>query len=1610
MTWQTFVDPAFSSRLCLMLLHSLWQVAAVALVVWSLDRLWPKRSVERSYTLHVAALLAALVAMPITYGVLGSEAERVGTSAPEAAMPASAAVVEPVLSLEPDATVDAEPPTTKINTPLVSPSATELPAREITTSFWQQAAPWVLVSYAIGVVLMLVRLMRAMMSTNRLSVGAKKIVDGPLVDTLRSLARKWSLKVVPVLAETQEIVVPKVVGLARPVILLPAAAIAGLSMGELEMILAHELAHVRRHDMWVNLVQRLAEALLFFNPPLWYLSRRISTLREYCCDEMTCQAMVDTDAEPKLRYATALLRVVELAQPNATSDLAAMAATGSSPSELRRRVARLFGEPLREPVRVTRTGMLMIAAVALFVVAGPSIWSTEAQTADSEVVTDEQGSKKSDAPATISGRIVLEDGSPAKVKGWLHSGSSYGTGPDTSVMNHSIQSSEGRFTDTFSCEVHSGTVWLKYFPEGYAPAWIGPLELKPGQRLDDVTITLNPGFSELVKVSNELGEPVVGATLVAHPIINGGTGGPVFEKTTDENGEYLLTHLADTRYKLRIAAPGYQPLRTAPLRLEPGEVLRPTMIRSKPGTGVVRFADGTPAPGTKLYCKHEISEDGFSNSFPAQYGQLITTCDATGRFSLDQLADGSRYLFVVEAVDGARGIVTDLQAGQKDVQIVLPRRHDLFVKITGDLSKFPKRHGKPFVSVRQRIRDVGYSELIGGNAPIELTEEGGTAIFLGLAIDLSENAGTQQVEVSLENDPMATKTVEINRSGGTVAEFVLPNAPATISSQIAPEKGSSAVTDVKIAGPQHDDSSFQFQLNVVGPEGTPVSNANVEIRTSPKPTADQIDRGEFVRVGEYGTFAKADKKGRLSITLPHYPKRFNLSINQPGYGPYWAGWDSVPHPADIPQEFTAKLDAAWSVGGVVVDDSGQPIADAKVRLGIEYKKRLGDVRQLGMGKRITTDSEGKWRFDSVPVAMSQASVEIAHPNFMPLRQSLPRSGFEVQQNQAPTGRIELKQGLTVTGTVTEEVGQPIEGALVRTKFLNDIREARTDEQGVYRLVGCEPRMARIVVSAKGRATDMQEVLVDSDMAPVNFSMKPGGKIRIRVVDEQGNGIPKARIFFQRWRGMFGYFEFGHVSQYADENGVWEWDEAPLDEFQADICRPGGMQLTEQPLIAREEEYVFKPPRALVVSGTVVDAKTKKPIKNFRVIPGLRNKDPRIRMNWIPGDSYEASDGTYRIRMNDDYPAHLVRIEAAGYQVAISRDIMTDEGEVDFDFELQPAEDIAATVLTTAGEPAAGAKIALGVAGSQISVQNGDIDDGSTFATRLDADTDGRFSIPARDEPFQLVITHPFGFAHLKSAEGPIPSRIALTPWARVKGTFRVGAKTAPNVVLSLFAGGLHSYGGNVPDIFSSHDVTTGEDGEFVFERVFPGKDRVGRRILLMVDEGATEVTSSQRVSAEFIAGETTTLNLGGSGQAIVGKLASPAGYANKVLWNFAMINVQADLRSPPRPPAPEEVRNNPEKRKAWWKAWKATDGGKAWTAAYEGYQQLKWQAPYITASVDRDGSFRLDDVPSGEYVLSVRFSKKAPGILSKYRFSVSPAKEDRAADPVDLGTLRLSSF
>ena len=180
MNWETLVDPEFSGRLCVTLLHSLWQVALLALVVWSLDRLWKRRSVEKSYALHMAALVAGMAAVPITYALV-----EVGTpttvARSESTVETGLPTPPPVVTAFPETSpvVDEFEQTAVTDAlPLVPETGASAPAMneiEESSTPWLRVAPWIVGLYAVGVLAMLTRLTAGIWQAHRLASGAQLV-------------------------------------------------------------------------------------------------------------------------------------------------------------------------------------------------------------------------------------------------------------------------------------------------------------------------------------------------------------------------------------------------------------------------------------------------------------------------------------------------------------------------------------------------------------------------------------------------------------------------------------------------------------------------------------------------------------------------------------------------------------------------------------------------------------------------------------------------------------------------------------------------------------------------------------------------------------------------------------------------------------------------------------------------------------------------------------------------------------------------------------------------------------------------------------------------------------------------------------------------------------------------------------------------------------------------------------------------------------------------------------------------------------------------------------------------------------------------------------------
>jgi len=226
--------------------------------------------------------------------------------------------------------------------------------------------PMAVAAWMIGVVLLSVRLVAACIGVERMK-RATRHVDAAVSRRLHVLAQRLGVTSVVRVFESSIVRVPTVVGCLRPVILLPAAVVTGLPAAHLDAVLAHELAHVRRHDYLVNMLQAVVEILLFYHPAVWWCSRQIRAEREHCCDDLVVEACGD-----RVGYATALARLEEL------KGVGPMLSLNASGGRLLDRVRRLLGYP---PVGDGRSATWLISAALAVVVAAivtPAMTSADA--------------------------------------------------------------------------------------------------------------------------------------------------------------------------------------------------------------------------------------------------------------------------------------------------------------------------------------------------------------------------------------------------------------------------------------------------------------------------------------------------------------------------------------------------------------------------------------------------------------------------------------------------------------------------------------------------------------------------------------------------------------------------------------------------------------------------------------------------------------------------------------------------------------------------------------------------------------------------------------------------------------------------------------------------------------------------------------------------------------------------------------------------------------------------------------------------------------------------------------------------------------------------------
>jgi len=329
----------FVHKLGWTLVHLLWQGAAVAVLLCIVLRLLGKCSANLRYVVACSAL-AVVVVLPVvticlvpalpSYALL--EAESASLQAPMGeAMRIVPVNLESVESVE-------------------SFGAVGLKQRAV--NLLEPALPYIVACWVLGVFALSLWHLGGWTHLQCLRRRLTKQADDTLLAKLSTLAEELRVTRPVRLVESALVQIPTVVGWVRPVILLPATALTGLTGDQVEALLAHELAHIRRGDYLINMLQTVVEILGFYHPAVWWISNEIRLERENCCDDLAVATCGD-----KMHYATAL---AEMERIRSTQGELAMAANGGN---LLMRIRRLIGKSPAPKQRFNWAAALITAMV-----------------------------------------------------------------------------------------------------------------------------------------------------------------------------------------------------------------------------------------------------------------------------------------------------------------------------------------------------------------------------------------------------------------------------------------------------------------------------------------------------------------------------------------------------------------------------------------------------------------------------------------------------------------------------------------------------------------------------------------------------------------------------------------------------------------------------------------------------------------------------------------------------------------------------------------------------------------------------------------------------------------------------------------------------------------------------------------------------------------------------------------------------------------------------------------------------------------------------------------------------------------------------------------------
>jgi peroxiredoxin/protocatechuate 3,4-dioxygenase beta subunit len=728
-----------------------------------------------------------------------------------------------------------------------------------------------------------------------------------------------------------------------------------------------------------------------------------------------------------------------------------------------------------------------------------------------------------------------------------------------------------------------------------------------------------------------------------------------------------------------------------------------------------------------------------------------------------------------------------------------------------------------------------------------------------------------------------------------------------------------------------------------------------------------------------------DANGRAAIRIGDLrTNHIDINVSKEDFVPLqaWFRKDQDQARISLPARYTLALEPGTSIGGFVQNKRGEPIGEVTVYLLALRKQEDRISRVLISDHQVTTDANGFWLCDIMPAKLDYFRIKLTHPKHIDDHSYNTRSVPPIEELREMSAVMVMERGVDVIGRVVDFTGQPIAGARVSQGSGNrrGIKYPRTetDTEGEFEFKSTRPGRVLLTVQAESYAPELKEINVRRGMTPVEFRLELARTIRGRVVDSNDNPIEDVEVSLDSWQGR-GTIKWDIET---DAEGYFEWNEAPEDQARFAFSREGYVPIRYLELSPEIDEHMIVMWRPQRVSGKVIDADSNEPVSEFKLILGTKSNEHKPgRVDWERESAQTFTEGRYAAELTwhrGFSGSYVILIEAGGYLTGVSGELTQYQEDIVIDFRLEKGQGPSGTVYLANGELAHGARVALSTTSYSVFIKNGELKDDKRWLS-VTTGADGNFSFPPQIDKYMVVAVHEQGYVEVTEEELATDPNIVIEPWARVQGELRIGGQALAGESINIDH---HTdYQQGVPQVGVGYNgARTDADGRFAWDRIVPGTVQISHFFKL----GGVMVTRTRQEVIEVSPGQTANVIIGGSGKTVLGQLVASPDPNEPVDWTSAKISLDLKL---PEPPYPNDFNEMiPTERRTWESTWQRTEQGRL-------HKKIEWhRGRSYRGIMEPNGTFRVEDVPAGTYLLRINVGQKAGSAASSYRPRTSRKK------------------